>query len=257
MAFIVLLGVLFSRFIPGKTYGVPSGTEVLIHVLYLEDLLHIPFINPVYWTLCLEIQFYLVFCALMLIVTMFRRWMSSDRAFYAVLLPAMVISDLWPLHVPLYNREGLFLGHWHLFIAGVIVYGSVARPGIRYPAVIAFANLAVLAVAASLRTDKELAMGVVCALVILFADQRGKLSVWLGSRPFQILGAVSYSLYLFHNPLTGAFYRIGYRMTGRSIVWEGFWFVLATAGCVAAACFFYWIIEKPSMTLSRRIRLSP
>ena len=39
-------------------------------------------------------------------------------------------------------------------------------------------------------------------------------------RWIQMLGAISYSLYLTHIPITGAAFRVGYMVTGRSPILE-------------------------------------
>ena len=43
----------------------PDARVLAAHLLYLQDILELPQINTVYWTLCMEIQFYLIFCLLM------------------------------------------------------------------------------------------------------------------------------------------------------------------------------------------------
>ncbi|MFP2923886.1 hypothetical protein ACLESO_01465 [Pyxidicoccus sp. 3LG] len=73
----------------------------------------------------------------------------------------------------------------------------------------------------------------------------------------QQLGAISYSLYLTHNTVTGALFRVGYRLTGRSPAWEAVWFVLSVGACIGFAWVFHRLIEAPSLALSKRIRLSP
>jgi len=86
IALCVAFAYLSARVVPGKAYVPPDGLQVLAHVLYLPVLLHVPLINSVYWTLCLEIQFYLVYALLMVAATALRSastpW-GEGRAFYA------------------------------------------------------------------------------------------------------------------------------------------------------------------------------
>jgi peptidoglycan/LPS O-acetylase OafA/YrhL len=91
--------------------------------------------------------------------------------------------------------------------------------------------------------------------LVLAVGLAGRLETWLSWRALQGLGAISYSLYLTHNPVTGALFRVGFRLTGRSPAWEAVWFVLATAACIGFAWGFHRLIEAPSLALSRRIRL--
>ena len=66
---------------------------------------------------------------------------------------------------------------------------------------------------------------------------------------------ISYSLYLIHNPITGASYYVAYRITGRSLGTEAFGFVTVVAVNIAAAYAFWWLLERPSLELSHRLRL--
>ena len=257
MALAIGLSVVSARLVAGKVYQPPTLANLGLHLLYLEDLVHAPMIQPVYWTLCLEIQFYLVFAIMMLAATVLRRWTSPGRAFLAVLLPALAFADLWPLGLQPFTNPELFPDQWHQFLSGVAVYWAVSRPGDLRAWLLAFGNAVLLGGAAAVRQDATVAMGAAGALLILWAGVRGTLSSWLGSRPFVFLGALSYSLYLIHNPISGALYRAGYRISGRSLGLEAVWFFGVLAGCVGLSAIFCWVIERPSLRLSRRIRMGP
>jgi peptidoglycan/LPS O-acetylase OafA/YrhL len=133
MVLVVALGLLSNRFVPGKAFAPPGPGRVLAHVLYLQDLLGVPPLNSIYWTLCIEVQFYLAFALMMLLATALRRrGLSADRAFYAVILPAALVADLWPLGLAPFEVRGLFVGRFHLFVAGVVVWwAAVPRRGDR------------------------------------------------------------------------------------------------------------------------------
>jgi peptidoglycan/LPS O-acetylase OafA/YrhL len=256
MALAVLFGLLSARFVAGKSYPLPGARDLLVHVFYGQDLLGVRPLNTIYWTLCLEIQFYLVFSLLMLVAARLRGRLSLERAFYAVMLPAAVVADLWPPQARLFGLDGLFLPHWHLFIAGVLVWWAALRPGDRVARGLAAANLSVLLALAIARAEASLLVGVVAAALILVAALREKLGVWLSARSLQWLGAISYSLYLTHNAITGAAFRVGYRLTGRSLGTEALWAVLVVAICLGFAYLFHRAIERPSLALSHRVRMS-
>jgi peptidoglycan/LPS O-acetylase OafA/YrhL len=253
---VVVLGLVSARFVAGKVFEVPDARRVLLHVLYLQDLVGVPPLNSIYWTLCIEIQFYVVWALLMLIGTGLRRRFARTTAFYAVVLPAAVVAAAWPPGAHPFGLRGLWLPHWNLFIAGVLVWWAVvARPEDRLARAVAIAELAVLVTLAVLRGDVALGAGTVTALAIFVAGRRERLSTWLAARPLQLLGAISYSLYLVHNPITGAAFRVGYRLTGRTLVTEALWFGLVTGVCVAFAWLFHRAVERPTLALSHRVPL--
>ena len=53
--------------------------------------------------------------------------------------------------------------------------------------------------------------------LLYLASRLGTLTTWLNFRWLLFLGSISYSLYLIHNPITGAFYRVAYRLTGHGL----------------------------------------
>jgi peptidoglycan/LPS O-acetylase OafA/YrhL len=121
------------------------------------------------------------------------------------------------------------------------------------PTFVLFALL--ILVFSSWRSDE---FSVVCTLTacLLWATAvTGHISLALNWRWLQFLGLVSYSLYLIHNPITGATFRIGYMLTGRSIWSEALWLVLALVACIAAATTMWWLIERPSLQLARMVKL--
>jgi peptidoglycan/LPS O-acetylase OafA/YrhL len=257
MVLVVGLGLLSNRFVPGKAFAAPGPGRVLAHVSYLQDLLGVAPLNSIYWTLCIEIQFYLAFALMMHVATSLRRrGLSVDRAFYAVTLPAVAVADLWPLGLAPFDVRGLFVREFHLFVAGVAVWWAVVpRRGDRSATALGAGSVALLAIAAAVRGDVTLGAGAATAGAILVAGASGKLTTWLSARPLQFLGAISYSLYLVHNPVTGALFRAGYRLTGDTLALEATWLGLVLGLCIALAYVFHRAVERPSLLLSRRIVL--
>ena len=260
MLLAVLLGVLSTRLVPGKVYELPSWESVALHLAYLPVIFEVPLLNDVYWTLCLEVQFYLTFALLMWCVTRLSQRMERERALDLVLYGATLVSNLWPLGL-LPAPYGFFCAFWHLFLTGAVVWRAVAsgpapRPRARYYA--AVAQLAVLALVLGLRPlEMGLLVGTCTALVLLLVGGVERLTRWLSWRALQGLGAISYSLYLTHNAVTGVSFRIGYRLTPRTPAWEAFWLLAMVLASIAFAWLFHRLIEQPTLRLSKCIALAP
>lgn len=64
--------------VKGEPLALPSLPSLFAHLLYLQDVLGLGHINEVYWTLCLEMQFYLLFCGLLWLAQFWsQRWPIS------------------------------------------------------------------------------------------------------------------------------------------------------------------------------------
>lgn len=255
MVVAILFGVISASVVADKVYDIPSISDLFLHVLYLPVIMDRPLVNSVYWTLCLEVQFYLAYCLLMWGSRFLRGKFNPRLAFYLMILPATIFADLWAFNLKPIDVTGLFTTSWYFFLAGVLVWNALAHSDDRFAKPLAFANLAALAIAATIFANPAIWVGVSTCSLILFAGMLGKLTTWLNYRPLQGLGAISYSLYLLHNPISGAAFHVGYGITGRNVWLEGLWFLCVIALCILSAAIFYRLLELPSMKFSRRISL--
>jgi peptidoglycan/LPS O-acetylase OafA/YrhL len=53
--------ILFRAHVSPAHVIVPSASNIVAHLFYLQNILHTPEINVVFWTLCLEVQLYSLF----------------------------------------------------------------------------------------------------------------------------------------------------------------------------------------------------
>jgi len=233
----------------------PSAPQLAAHLFYAQGLLGFKQINNVCWTLCLEVQFYLVFCLMLLVIQRFRRSGQDHRSLVVIAVLCGGLALLWPLglaHISVWH--GLFLPQWYSFLAGVFAYWTFQKRLPSYWFYLFAGSLLVSPVA--YRHFPGLAA--IIGLLILYAGRRGKLGEWLTWRPLQVLGAISYSLYLLHNPATAMIGGLAYT-TPRTAAWELFWLIVI-AGLVCAIAYLAWrFIERPSILISRRfkVRSSP
>ncbi len=240
--------------------GLWHWTTLPANLFYLNKLLRQPTIVPVGWTLCLELQFYLVY----VIATGLTQRMSSffgDRpcvarsfvfgplAIYSLAIASGIASDPWP---------GLFISYWYLFFLGVgVAWFMLQQSG---PS-LAWAVICITALTALRGSSLQTSVGAATAALILLVGQFGKLRDAGNWKWAQYLGRISYSLYLVH-PLIG--HRIldavlRHTSPGRvpsiPISWASF--VFATAASFLGAHLMYIGLERPAHALSRKIRLQP
>lgn len=255
IALAIAFAYLSARFVAGKELPQLSLAQLFAHIIYLQDILGYPEINPVFWTLCQEVQFYLVYVLLLALSRNDPARLMQGRATALTFAAAALISLLWPLGILSDGPyRGSFLPAWHGFLVGVGAYWAWRNPAI---APYYFLYTAVLLVAGILRGDAFTIACALAALVLWAVAARGRLYSALDWQWVQGLGAISYSLYLTHNPITGATFRVGYILTGRSPFLEVVWWTMATAACIAFAWAMWWLVERPSIKLARRIQLEP
>jgi peptidoglycan/LPS O-acetylase OafA/YrhL len=167
-----------------------------------------------------------------------------------VLLGAAAVASLpWPLGIGPSVPHGLFPPHWHGFLLGVASYWAWKEPGCR-PFVAAWGGLLVLG---AWRTGSDFTAVCAATALLLHAAARGGRLNALDRRWLQGIGTVSYSLYLCHNPITGAVFRLGFGLTGRTLATEILWLAVALVACLGGAAALWWLVERPSQILSRRI----
>lgn len=239
-----------SAMVQGDVYSWPNIGDVVAHLFYAQGILGIEHINLIYWTLCLEIQFYLTFCLLVALVQNCQRY--TKNGFLWVFTPVALISLLWPTDLLTRNvYQGLFFPYWYAFLLGVFAYCSWQGALPRY---FFYAYVSVMFVAAVF-SEYSFRMGaVVTALLVHECALRGKLNVG-NVRWLQFLGLISYSLYLTHGPITGASYFVLYKIMGETLLTEIVALGITTAICIVFAFAFWWMFERWSVRLSQRIKL--
>ena len=224
---------------------VPTVGQVLTTAVYLQQILGCnDAVNHTYWTLCIEVQLYLAYCAAIGLA-------QAVRVPYRWLLPvAFVVSLAWPLGVwP--SPRGLFLPHACGFLAGATAWWAV---GGGLPPWVATAAGGLGLAAAARHGDVIIYTVVVTAGLLVVAGRSGGLYRWLNYRPLQAIGRASYGLYLLHNPIIWLArmgqLRMGWTGLGSSVA------ILAgvCVASVAAAGVLHVTVERPCLRWGRRLR---
>jgi peptidoglycan/LPS O-acetylase OafA/YrhL len=222
--------------VAGALTGAPSAWSVLLHVLYLPHIVGVAAIQGPYWSLFLEIQFYLFFVVLL--------WWAP-RARVAALVASACISMLLGFIVH-ESWHGLGISKWFGFALGVLVaWRHDQQISLKW----LWASLGLLAIVALKTQDEFSAVVGLVTLGLILASERHRLDQWLGGRICQFLGKISYSLYLLH-------FVVGPRAAefAHSRGWISP-FLCGVAASIAAAFVMWWAVERPTTALARGVKL--
>lgn len=226
-------------FLPAATWS-DLSKEVLASGLYVENLLLVSksvdylalqeAASPVqhYWSLSVEEQFYILWPLLMIAAGSFARksrWRT--RVVFAWVLGVVTLASLawgirlsWVDPAPAYFLTTTRI--WELGIGGLLaLLAAEVRPDGAKSRWIAWAGVAGIAVSAWFYTTGlpfpgyEALLPTLAAAALIFARPAptSLLGRVLATRPFQYLGDISYSLYLWHWPIV-VFYPF---VTGRPV----------------------------------------
>lgn len=235
----------------GQVVEYPTLSSLAAHLVYAQELLGFPEINSVFWTLCIELQFYLAFGLMLWLMTLLARWARIDGLHLWGLVAMAWGSLAFPLEwVEVPQLVGSFLPFWYAFLAGVMAClswkntGWVRGLGILY--------LIAVLVASKLFNSGFMATVATTGLLLALTSMTGRMTLLQNCRPLMFIATISYSLYLLHNPVTGAVANVLRRFTGVGVQADVCVLVATVGGSMAAAWVAYAWVEKPSMRLSRK-----
>ncbi len=208
-----------------------------------------------YWSLAVEEQFYLVYPAIFLAVATLSRGLSLRRRLGFVLGVAVVVSFVASIIQTKGNPTAAYFSPlprvWELALGGLVALGTVSlrRLPPRGAALLSWIGLGAVLTAAFAFSSSTAYPGwavavpvVGSALVIAggVAKPAYGAESLLKLRPFQWMGLISYSLYLWHWPvLTMA---AQHSRTGTLSVWDSLWWLLVSLGLAIVT---YLLLENP------------
>jgi peptidoglycan/LPS O-acetylase OafA/YrhL len=190
-------GMPFEQYLPVTT------TNVLVHVFLIQNLNPdwMYKLNGALWSIATEAQLYLTFPLIVWLIRKIGRF------------PTLGLAALFSAGFLITFPEALKLYPWYfaLFTLGAVAAHNAYRPWLKFgvypkPAV-AFAALCLFGCVVTSRLDflvsSDICIGGMVASLLYAGALRPSYPFVrvLSSRPLVSLGAVSYSLYLFHHPL--------------------------------------------------------
>lgn len=219
---------------PGDKWT-PTLGEIGAHFLYLIPFTDYNWINPVFWTLAIEFQYYIF---LAVTFPLLLRWVGSKRI--GVSLMASSLSVLPPLLFPGYSSLANFSP---IFMLGFVVFLEQAQLISRKSF---YLNGTVLLVLFAITNRPSLALAAATgALLIIFWNP--------GRTRLSFLGDISFSLYVFHGPVVFTIMRGGIIFFDSSMAHTLLW-ITALLTAVLVAWIAFRTIESRCIKASKRFR---
>lgn len=259
MLAVVVIG-LAERMVPGLVYKEFSLGDFVLNMVYLHDITGADAVLSVAWTLCLEVQFYLVVVLMVLGAGRLTRDESSRARLVHV---GALTLGLVSLSLPLLGVSAgpWFIGTWWMFCIGLalswFMHGHLSTRAI----VTILAVLAVWCAVRPLVTDHQDQWGgqwFAWATAVLIAWLVATDRITARIHPIYLyFGTLSYSLYLVHLPVIETGLGAVFKLTGASP--RGAWlaFVLGAVLSVATAHVLQRVVERRSIAWSKKIRVAP
>jgi peptidoglycan/LPS O-acetylase OafA/YrhL len=229
----------------------PWVVDVALHLVFLQDMAGVTPISAVFWTLCLEVQFYVVFALTHWSIDRLadltgadavrrERWRTWAWYVWGVLVLSWIVGALG---MPMWR--GSFLSFWYSFVAGVLC--GLALVHGRHAVWVATACAASIALSGWAHAEAYSTTAGLTALFVVVLGRWPSLQAALANSVLARLGLVSYSLYLFHNPVTALTMRAYRGALGSGLAADLLALPVALVACIAAAVLVYLGIERAAI----------
>jgi peptidoglycan/LPS O-acetylase OafA/YrhL len=229
---IIIISWLISFSHNGATTHLPSYENLSWHLAYL-----IPFtpdgtwINPVYWSLGIEFQYYIAL-GILFPLALNKKWHIRALFYFLFLIAPFWIND--------YE----FFTHWSAYFLFGLAYLLWSKKIIKPLEFLMVGLLSLSVIILKLELFDAILALLTVLVVHLFRNQKVP--------GLHQLGLISYSLYLFHT-IIGTKVQSFILNYNSSSGWQVLSIVLALVSSIAASYLVYLIVEKPTTRLSKKV----
>ena len=235
----------------------PSWGQVASHLAFVQDVLGFDNLSAGLWTVCVEVQFYVLFGAGLLVAVSARpsatngQVAASPRVLMGLFAPLAVISLFHSCTQP--ELEPWVIYFFGLFFLGMVTWWVLDG---RIPHGWYWVTVGVFVARLLWQWKPEVMLGLIASLAIYTAGRSGHLHDWLNFRWLQYLGKVSYSLYLVHYAVAHVVTHVAWAALGGSPspMQATACLAAALASCIGAAQLMHAWVEAPSSRWTARLK---
>ena len=223
--------------------NIPNSWQSWVgNIFLIQPYLQVPTYVVVYWSLVVEVAFYLLVALLLLLASLY----NNKIAIFAGL--ALAFAS------PLISLETIvFLRFWSEFVCGVLLFTALYFKKINK---IKFKNISLFLIIALIimsiiltingKSNNQLWYSGIFSLGLYFLyNFDDKINSFIQLRWLKIAGTMSYSLYLLHVPFQGRIINLGTRFIPQDSLGYLFLQVLGWVVAFSVSYLFYRLVEKP------------
>lgn len=207
-----------------------TWVQLLCHLGYLNVLFKNDWVNPVFWTLAIEFQYYVILGLVFPVISS-----PSTLSYYSIAVSALALSFV-------VSSVGLIPRYAALFLLGICVFRR--RTGVASATETGLATVMFTVFAGVTLGIPTAIVALMTALSIMVVEVRSRVSDWLGD--------ISYSLYLVHSPLGSRICNVAARFHP-TVVLSNLIVVGVMVFVLGAAYVLYRSVERPSQRIAARL----